>query len=203
MKNKPIFCLIGKSGSGKSTYLSYLLSDNSIMNTKVRELKYHTTRKKRFPEEDSYYFTPHCEYMKYLVKDEVIEKRKYHKYDEDVVYYTTIDDINVEDCDALICAASVDQAISYYNELENVYMINITLDSDKTRLKRLIDRCKSDDECYEVCRRFLEEDSEYNKINDIDFGDKIININNTSSLYSDTYKNINKIKGFIYSNINK
>ena len=54
---KPIFCIVGKSGSGKSTYLDALMNDSRVKELYFKELKYHTTRSKRTPEEDAYYFT--------------------------------------------------------------------------------------------------------------------------------------------------
>ena len=59
---KPIFCIIGESGSGKSTYLDALMNTCFAKDNEIIELKYHTTRSKRIPEEDSYYFTTYEEY---------------------------------------------------------------------------------------------------------------------------------------------
>ena len=137
---KPIFCILGRSGSGKSTYLDALMNTSFAKDNEIIELKYHTTRSKRTPEEDSYYFTTYEEY-KNTNKEDIIESREYQKYDEKVVYYTTKDDVD-KDCKAFICAASVDQAISYYNKLGDVYFISIYMDT-KERLLRLINRFNS------------------------------------------------------------
>ena len=59
---KPIFCIIGESGSGKSTYLDAFMKTSFAKDNEIIELKYHTTRSKRSPEEDSYYFTTYEEY---------------------------------------------------------------------------------------------------------------------------------------------
>ena len=87
---KPIFCILGRSGSGKSTYLDALMNTSFAKDNEIIELKYHTTRSKRSPEEDSYYFTTYEEY-KNTNKEDIIESREYQKYDEKVVYYTTKD----------------------------------------------------------------------------------------------------------------
>lgn len=199
MRN-PIFCIIGKSGSGKSTYLDALMKDNFTKDNEIIELKYHTTRSKRTPDENSYYFTTAEEYNN-TNKEDIIETRVYQKYDEKVLYYTTKDDIN-KDCKAFICAASVDQAISYYNKLGNVYFISIYMDTTKERLLRLINRCNTTDECYEVCRRTIEEDEEINRFNSAGiYIDKIVFINNTIPGEDTIINNIETIKDFISSNL--
>ena len=186
--NKPIFCIVGKSGSGKSTYLDALIKDNDIKKANIKELKYHSTRSKRFPSEDTYFFTSYDDYLN-TDKNDIIEKREYEKYDEKVAYYTTKSDLNRNDCSALICAASIDQALSYYNSLDNVYIINIYVNT-KERLLRLINRCKTENDCYEVCRRTIEEDTEYNKLFEFEFGDNLINIDNSDM--GDNFIKINK-----------
>lgn len=177
---KPIFCLVGESGSGKSTYLD--LITNQYKN--IKELKYCTTRSKRYAEEDTYYFMTNDEYLNIakdnLTTNEIIESRMYEKYDEKVYYFTLRKNLEVENCDALICAASVDQALSYRSALDNVYIIDIKVDL-KERLKRLIERTNTNDEILEVCRRTIEEQEEYSKLNKIE--DNIIHIYNDNSKF--------------------
>ena len=194
---KPIFCIIGRSGSGKSTYLDALMNTSFVKDNEIIELKYHTTRSKRTPEEDSYYFTTYEEY-KNTNKEDIIESREYQKYDEKVVYYTTKDDVD-KDCKAFICAASVDQAISYYNKLGDVYFISIYMDT-KERLLRLINRCNTEKECYEVCRRTLEEDEEINRFNSAGIpSSKIVFIGNNIPGQGTINSNLENIKKFISS----
>lgn len=196
---KPIFCIIGESGSGKSTYLDAFMKTSFAKDNEIIELKYHTTRSKRTPEEDSYYFTTYEEY-KNTNKEDIIESREYQKYDEKVVYYTTKDDVD-KDCKAFICAASVDQAISYYNKLGDVYFISIYMDI-KERLLRLINRCNTESECYEVCRRTLEEDEEINRFNSAGIpSNKIVFINNNIPSIGTITSNLENIKKFISSNL--
>ena len=177
--NKPIFCIIGQSGAGKSTYLDLILNDKKMKN-KVKELKYCTTRKKRYEEEESYYFVKNDKFIEELEAGNVIESRHYEKYDEDVEYFTTYDNLNVQDCDALICAASVDQVLSYIEKLDNIYVIDIKVDL-KERIQRLLERAETNDEVLEVCRRALEEQEEYSRINSID--KNIIHIYNDNSKF--------------------
>jgi guanylate kinase len=177
--NKPIFCIVGQSGAGKSTYLDLILNDKKMKN-KVKELKYCTTRRKRYKEEDSYYFVKNDKFIEELEAGNVIESRHYEKYDEDVEYFTTYDNLNVQDCNALICAASVDQALSYIEKLDNIYVIDIKVDL-KERIQRLLERAETNDEVLEVCRRALEEQEEYSRINSIE--KNIIHIYNDNSKF--------------------
>ena len=206
--NKPIFCIVGESGSGKSTYLNLILHDKKLHN-RVKELKYYTTRRKRYKEEDSYYFVDENKFVEEWEADNLIEYRRYSKYDEDVIYFTTYDNINVSDCDALICAASVDQTLSYIEKLDNVYVIDIRVEL-KERLKRLLNRANTDTEVLELCRRTLEEQEEYSKIKNIDHN--IVHIYNDNSrfdfpntgdmLYSlITTSNLNSISSYISQRI--
>lgn len=194
---KPIFCIVGKSGAGKTTYLDAIMKDDRFKEMNIKELKYHTTRSKRFPEEDSYYFVTNDEYKKDVANKNVIESRKYKKVDEEVVYYTSKDDMNIEDCNALICAASVDQLIAYYNSLADVYIINIKVDA-KPRIQRLINRCNTDNEVYEVCRRATEENTEYNKLYALNLDlTKYLIIDNSGNMDNDFNDNLDKIYYFI------
>ncbi len=209
--NKPIFCIVGKSGVGKSTYLDALVNDNRMNILGIRELKYHTTRKKRYESEDSYHFVSFDEYLEDHNSRNIIERRSYHKFDEDVIYYTTKSDIEDSSSCALFCAASVDQAISYYDKLDNVYIINIEVDT-KQRLQRLINRCNTEDECYEVCRRTLEENKEYNKLferkwESARFRNRMITIDNSDQKFKSAKEviayNTDIIVDFIYNMANR
>lgn len=162
-----IFCIIGETGVGKSTYFGQLMIIKDILlpNYNIKPLIYHTTRAPRkFETANDYIFDTNERYQNYKKEDKILELREYSKYDCDVAYYTLYDDIK-EDCDAYICTASVDQVLSYINsDKYNVYIISITMPL-KNRMERSINRCNSNTEIYELCRRVLEEENEYNKIN--------------------------------------
>ena len=175
--NKPIFCLVGESGSGKSTYLDLILNSKKL---NVKELKYFTTRRKRYAEENSYYFVNNDRFIKELQSNNIIEYRDYSKYDEEVTYFTTYDNLNVDDCDGLICAASVDQVLSYIKKLDNVYVIDLKV-ALKERIQRLLDRAHTNEEVLEICRRVLEEQNEYEKLQQVE--KNIIHIYNDNTKY--------------------
>lgn len=177
MTNKPIFCIVGESGAGKSTYLNLIINSKKL---NIKELKYYTTRKKRYEEEDSYYFVTNDKFLEEQEANNIIEYREYSKYDEDVVYFTTYDNINIDNCEALICAASVDQALSYREKLNNVYIIDVKVEL-KERVQRLLDRANTNTEILEVCRRIVEEQEEYKKLSTVD--SNIIHIYNDNTKY--------------------
>ena len=215
---KPIFCIVGKSGSGKSTILDYLTDIDSnprSADIKLKKLIYHTTREIREGEVDGvdYYFMPPYgsdEFKIIYNSQDIIEERIYQKFDEVASYYTTYSDIEDSDANILVCAASVDQAISYYEKLDNVYIICIDMEDTKTRIKRLIDRANTENEIMEVCRRTLYENDEFARLSY--FGESnVLHIENCASgickgsslwyQYMDDL--INEIYEFIDSKIDK
>ena len=202
MIDKNIYCIIGMTGSGKSTLLDSLLQ-SAPEDLDIGNLIYHTTRRKRDNEKDGvdYYFTDENEYNKCRFADELIESRHYQKYDESVYYYTTKSDICDNPSRNILCAASVDQAISYYNMFKDkvhIIMLNVSV---KERLQRLIERADNDNDIKEACRRIIEEENEFARINDYYQKDLIssITINNSVKYihksyneFSDEYKYILK-----------
>ena len=191
---KPIFCIVGKTGAGKSTILNYITSefDTRFVDINIKKIIYHTTREIREGEVDGvdYHFVPSVDSEEFKLvynPDKIIEERNYHKYDGLVKYYTTYDDINQSDGKVLICATSVDQAITYYNKLNNVYIICIDAPLHE-RIKRVIDRGnQSDSECMELCRRILEESNEFDRINFFDDND-VYTVHN-SNHYKSNFEN--------------
>ena len=209
--NIPIFCLVGKTGAGKSTYLNALLSDKRLLDKGFRELIYHTTRNKRYPDEGGYHFVPFDEFDR--CKHAVVESRVYSKYDDNsgdlsqVAYYTTWSDIfNIDkSTKAFLCAASVDQGLAYLEKLSNVYFINITV-NPVIRLNRLLTRIQQEDGSYpehevnEIFRRMYEENFEYSRL----FTNEKVSENNMLTIVNDDNpinENIDKIFSFIHDKV--
>lgn len=166
--NKPIFCFVGMSGSGKSTMIKEVMGFFiRFSNRRYKNLVYHTTRKKRPGEVNGIDYI----FEKSLYKDElpnVVEYREYKKADEGTVYYyTTYDDVSDSSVDAYVCAASVNQVLEYMNKLDNVYIIVLECPV-RDRILRSLQRSISDEASIEVCRRVLEEREEFNKIYNIE-----------------------------------
>ena len=210
--NKPIFCIVGESGCGKSTYLDLILNSNRY-DYNLKELKYCTTRRKRYSEENDYYFMSNDEYLKIksINPDNIVEYRHYNKYDEDVYYFTLRKNLECEGYDALICAASVDQALSYMKALDDVYIIDIKVEL-KERIKRLLNRANTNNEVLEICRRTVEEQDEYRRLDSVN--KNIMHIYNDNSKFKYEYSadmlyavitssNLNTIEKYIYDHIKK
>lgn len=206
--NVPIFCVVGMSGAGKSTYLHHLMNDDRIKSSGIEELVYHTTRNKRYPEESGYHFVSFHEFER--CKHAVVEYRLYEKYDSNnneksvVAYYTTYGDVYSipPSTKALVCATSVDQLLSYYKTFSNVYVIDISVEL-KVRLDRLLTRATDENgkyiehEVMEIFRRCQEERSEYGRLASSDIPEeKYLRIDNTEDDSIDS--NLTRIVEFIY-----
>lgn len=162
-----IFCLIGKSSSGKDTIFRYI-KDNKELN--LKSIILYTTRPKRVNEKDGreYYFIDEDTLNKYKELDKIIEVRKYNTV-HGPWYYATIDDgqIDLEKNNYLIIVT-----LEAYNNLkeyfgnEKVFPIYINMD-DGIRLERALKREQRQNQpnYNELCRRFLADDLDFSKEN--------------------------------------
>lgn len=71
-----VFCIMGKSGSGKDTIFKEIIKDNSL---NLKKIVGYTTRPKRVEENDGveYNFIDDDMINKFIQKNKVIELRKY------------------------------------------------------------------------------------------------------------------------------
>ncbi len=151
-----IFCLMGKSASGKDTVFSRLINDKVLA---FERMVPYTTRPMRSGETDGveYHFTD-IDGLKSLRDDgKVIEERCYHTIHGDWHYFT-VDDENVSrDKDYLLIGTLevYEKLVAFYGG-ERVVPLYIEID-DGERLQRALQREKSqDDPKYaEMCRRYL------------------------------------------------
>ena len=162
-----IFCLIGKSSSGKDTIFRYI-KDNKELN--LNSIILYTTRPKWVNEKDGreYYFIDEDTLNKYKELDKIIEVRKYNTV-HGPWYYATIDDgqIDLEKNNYLIIVT-----LEAYNNLkeyfgnEKVFPIYINMD-DGIRLERALKREQRQNQpnYNELCRRFLADDLDFSKEN--------------------------------------
>ena len=219
--NKNIFCIVGKSGAGKSYYIDSIRSDSKFMKqANLSPLVYGTTREKRAGEKDGidYNFVTEEQY-KNINPNNLIETRTYGTI-SGIKYYFTKSDYIKNPKSNLICTSSLYQYESYRNwtNLENLtnksnsidekYILNIIIINSelKTRLKRIIDRSTTDKEIYEGCRRVVEEKSEFESVEsrvpelmDPMIYPQVLIIDNND--FANTENNLIKIKEFILSKI--
>ena len=152
-----IFCLMGKSSTGKDTIYKRLI-ENTELN--LRTIVSYTTRPIRAGEvEGQEYFFVNEERLKELEDaGKVIELRAYDTYYGVWKYFTVEDEqMDLENENYLIIGTleSFKKTKEYFGE-EKVVPILITLD-DGVRLQRALDREKMQEnpKYEEMCRRFL------------------------------------------------
>jgi Guanylate kinase. len=85
-----LYCLLGKSGSGKDTIFKLLMNDKSL---RLSPVITYTTRPRREHETDGveYNFITPEELMRLKAEGKIIEMRKYNTV-KGVWYYCTVDD---------------------------------------------------------------------------------------------------------------
>ena len=160
-----IYCLMGKSASGKDTIYNRLLA---MENLKVRRVVPYTTRPIRSGEVEgeSYFFCSEEQVKKFEDAGKIIELRAYN-----TVYgiwkYLTADD-------GQICLAEIDylmigtleayEQIRDYFGADHVCPIYVEVD-DGVRLQRALDRERSQEKpkYAEMCRRFLADEKDFSE----------------------------------------
>ncbi len=152
-----IFCLMGKSASGKDTIYRQLLLSEDL---RLKKIVPYTTRPIRERERDGvqYYFVSEDRLRELKDEGRVIECRSYDTV-HGVWYYFTVDDdqVDLQGSDYLIIGTpeSFISTRDYYGE-DKVIPIYIELD-DGVRLQRALNRenGQSTPRYEEMCRRFL------------------------------------------------
>lgn len=214
---KNIFCIVGESGAGKTFYTNALMSDHGFLRkSKISFLIYGTTREPRSGEKDGvdYNFVT-LEEFNNIPKDKLIEFRTYNTITGKKHYFTKTDYIE-SGKSHLLCTASLYQYESYRNwiNLENIkspgkynlYLIIFSADVRNRLLRIIKNRCKSDNEVYEACRRIVEERAEFDQVKSRvpELMDPIsynsVLLVDTNSISAETKEeNLEKIKQFIIS----
>lgn len=151
-----IFCLMGKSASGKDTVFSRLIDDKNLS---LERMVPYTTRPMRSGEKDGveYHFTDIAGLKNLRDNGKVIEERCYHTVHGDWHYFT-VDDGNVNDTDDYLMIGTLEvytKLVSYFGS-DRVVPLYIEID-DGERLQRALQREKSQDspKYAEMCRRYL------------------------------------------------
>lgn len=194
-----IFCLMGKSSSGKDTIFKLLNEENTYG---LKDVVIYTTRPIRANETDGveYFFITKEELEAFEKEGKVIECRCY-----DTVhgkwYYTTIDDgqIDIKSGDNYFIITTLEGFVDirkYYGK-ENVLPIYIDID-DGARLQRALEREREQalPKYEEMCRRFLADSKDFSKENL-----KVAGVDRSFENYN-LDKAISEIENFISENIN-
>ena len=162
-----IFCLMGKSSSGKDTIFKKIRDDKEL---NLKPIVSYTTRPKRTNETNGveYFFINEKELNKFEKEDKVIEKRVYHTVHGDW-YYCTINDeqIDLESNNYLLITTleSYKSLKDYFGD-DKVYPLYIHVE-DGIRLQRALDREKNQENPNfdELCIRFLADNRDFSKEN--------------------------------------
>lgn len=185
-----IFCLMGKSNSGKDTIFKELIKDKDLDLTPIVS---YTTRPIRSNETNGqeYYFIDELTLNEYRNQDKVIEERCYNTV-QGKWHYCTIDDgrVNINKNNyLLIVTLEAYKNIEVYFGKENVIPLYIELD-DGIRLERALkrERQEKSPNYNELCRRFLADSK--------DFSNEKLQLYNIKNSYinNDLFECINYIK---------
>ena len=152
-----LFCIMGKSASGKDTVYQRLLEEESLG---LRKVVPYTTRPMRVGEEDGvdYHFADAQGFQQMVKKGLVIESRTYHTHQGDWTYFTADDgqiDLRtgssllvgtLEVYEKLLDHFGADRVVPLYIEVE---------DGDRLIRAILREKRQAKPDYEELCRRFL------------------------------------------------
>ena len=161
-----LFCIMGKSASGKDTIFKHLIQDETLG---LKTVVSYTTRPMREGEQDGveYHFVTGQKLEALKKAGKVIECRDYHTI-HGIWSYFTVDDGQVDfnsDQDAIIIGTleSYAQIRIFYGK-ENVIPIYINVE-DGERLQRALNRERQQEnpKYAEYCRRFLADSEDFSE----------------------------------------
>lgn len=160
-----IYCIIGKSSTGKDTIYKKLLRRRDL---KLKTIVPYTTRPIREGEKNGveYYFTDEAKLQKLKEEGKIIECRAYQTFYGIWNYFTVKDDqIDLECCDYLVIGTleSYLMTRNYFGK-EKVEPIYIDVE-DGNRLFRALKREQKQEvpRYEEMCRRFLADSQDFAK----------------------------------------
>lgn len=160
-----IYCIMGKSSSGKDTIYKMLLEDCELS---LKTIVSYTTRPMRAGERDGieYYFCDEGRLAELKSAGKVIELRAYDTV-HGVWKYFTVDDHQMEDKEQdylLIGTLESYLKLRDYFGKDRVVPIYIEVE-DGIRLQRALDRERSQEEprYVELCRRFLADAADFSE----------------------------------------
>lgn len=160
-----IYCIMGKSSSGKDTVYKKLLKNQNL---KLRRIIPYTTRPIRKGEKngEEYFFISEADVQEFQKQNKIIEMRTYHTCLGDWKYLT-VKDHQMDDNNGSFLVIGTPEAYlsirSYYGK-ENVIPVLIELD-DGVRLQRALNREKKQNlpKYDEMCRRYLADQKDFSE----------------------------------------
>lgn len=161
-----IFCLMGKSASGKDTIYNQLLQSEEL---NLHNVILYTTRPIRSGEKDgeTYFFCTDEKACELQDAGKVIEMRAYDTMHGVWKYFTADDgqiDLESDDCYLMIGTLEAYEQIRNYFGVEKVLPVFIHVD-DGLRLSRALERERSQSQpkYAELCRRFLADEEDFSQ----------------------------------------
>lgn len=160
-----IYCMMGKSATGKDTLFKMLLEDQQLS---LKTIVPYTTRPMRAGERDGveYFFCDEQTLSGFNQQGRIIELRAYDTVHGSWKYFTVNDNqIDLETQDYLMIGTLQSYlSIREYYGMERVSPIYIEVD-DGIRLQRALDRERSQEmpQYEEMCRRFLADAKDFSE----------------------------------------
>lgn len=195
-----IFCLMGKSASGKDTIYKRVIACEELG---LHEIVSYTTRPIRIKEVDGreYHFTDEEGYEKLKSEGRVIETRIYNTAAGPWRYFT-VDDGNIKEDENYLIIGTLEQyhGLREYFGKGRVIPVYVELD-DGERLQRALKRERKQERpnYRELCRRFLADDEDFSDANLEREGVKRRFRNENDSLDGCVYEISDYIKGIVDS----
>ena len=162
-----IYCLMGKSASGKDTIYNRLLAMERLH---LRRVVPYTTRPMRSGETDgqTYVFCTEQQVADFEAAGKIIELRAYHTMYGIWKYFTADDgQICLAESDYLMIGTleAYEQIRDYFG-MDKVSPVYVEVD-DGLRLQRALDRERAQDQpkYAEMCRRFLADEEDFSEEN--------------------------------------
>lgn len=173
-----IFCVMGKSSTGKDTIYKKILENSSLG---LERIVTYTTRPIRQGEKNGveYFFTDEEGYATLRESGKIVEERVYNTIHGPWRYFT-VDDENIKSEANYLMIGTLEaySGIRRYFGDERVCPIFVTVD-DGIRLQRALDREKQQEnpKYEELCRRFLADAADFSqeKINEAGIKDTFVN----------------------------
>lgn len=160
-----IYCICGKSSSGKDTVYKRLLADESL---KLNQLVTYTTRPIREGEVNGreYFFIDEAQAIKLHEEGKIVESRAYNTV-FGIWKYMTVDDGDIElDEKSYIVIGTLESYVQIRNYFGKDKVVPVMIDvDDGERLERALkrERLQPNPKYDEMCRRFLADSADFSE----------------------------------------